>query len=254
MTGSLIRFVCLAFLLSYGGRAAAAPAVPARYVAPIALHPAALGSFVRPISSTTADAQAFFNQGFQLMYAFGKVDAVRSFRESWKRDPTCAICYWGEAWAWGSYLNGPMTAEEAPGAYTAIQKAIAMKAHATAKEQAFIGAMAVRYVKDFDPARRIEQDRAYADAERVYRDELEDHPHNGWSLLGLQQALKARGGSRRRMWIRTWRQAGRDRRSGFDRLASRPLHITWRWRSAMSLGRHFPPRTVSFRRRLSGSP
>jgi tetratricopeptide (TPR) repeat protein len=32
-----------------------------------------------------------------------------------------------------------------------------------------------------------------ADAERVYREELEDHPHNGWSLLGLKQALTGRG-------------------------------------------------------------
>jgi tetratricopeptide (TPR) repeat protein len=31
----------------------------------------------------------------------------------------------------------------------------------------------------------------FADAEKVYRDDLADHPHNGWSLLGLQQALKA---------------------------------------------------------------
>jgi hypothetical protein len=31
------------------------------------------------------------------------------------------------------------------------------------------------------------------DAERVYREDLKDHPHNGWSLLGLQQALKAQG-------------------------------------------------------------
>ena len=45
-----------------------------------------------------------------MMYAFAKTEAVRSFREAWKRDPNCAICYWGEAWAWGSYLNGPMTA------------------------------------------------------------------------------------------------------------------------------------------------
>ena len=32
-----------------------------------------------------------------------------------------------------------------------------------------------------------------ADAERVYREDIKDHPHNGWSLLGLQQALKAQG-------------------------------------------------------------
>ena len=40
-----------------------------------------------------------------MMYSFAKPEAVRSFREAWKRDPDCAICYWGEAWAWGSYLN-----------------------------------------------------------------------------------------------------------------------------------------------------
>ena len=33
----------------------------------------------------------------------------------------------------------------------------------------------------------------FADAERVYRAELEDHPNNGWSLFGLQQALDAQG-------------------------------------------------------------
>ena len=33
----------------------------------------------------------------------------------------------------------------------------------------------------------------YEDAERVYRKELEHHPHNGWSLLGVQQALAAQG-------------------------------------------------------------
>ena len=31
----------------------------------------------------------------------------------------------------------------------------------------------------------------YQDAEQVYRDDLVDHPHNGWSLFGLQQALAA---------------------------------------------------------------
>ena len=31
----------------------------------------------------------------------------------------------------------------------------------------------------------------YAEAEQVYRLELLDHPHNGWSLYGLQRALEA---------------------------------------------------------------
>ena len=47
-------------------------------------------------------ATYLIDQGFQLMYAFTKEHAARSFREAWKRDPDCAICYWGEAWAWGA--------------------------------------------------------------------------------------------------------------------------------------------------------
>jgi len=140
-------------------------APPAAFNGRIALYTTAMGPFKRPISSRNSEAQAFFNQGFQLTYAFAKPEAVRSFREAETRDPECAICYWGEAWAWGSDLNWTMSAEEAPFAYAAIQKAIALApAHATPIEQALIKAMSVRYVARFDPARRVDQDRAYADA------------------------------------------------------------------------------------------
>ena len=136
-----------------------------KYVAdPIPLYTAGLGPFHRKISTTNPEAQAFFDQGFQMMYAFAKLDAVRSFREAWKRDPDCAICHWGEAWAWGSYLNGPMSAEQSPFAYAAAKKALALRARASASEQAFIDAIQVRYVKNFDVKTRVEQDKAYAEA------------------------------------------------------------------------------------------
>jgi len=148
-----------------------------RYTEPIAIFKTGLGSFTKPISSKNKEAQAYFDQGFQMMYSFAKPEAVRSFREAWKRDPACAICYWGEAWAWGSYLNAPMKDEEAPHAYAAAQKALSLKSGATPKERALIEAMAVRYVAKFDASTRIEQDRAYRDAmEKVtaaYPDDLE---------------------------------------------------------------------------------
>jgi len=131
---------------------------------PIPLYTAGLGPFHRPISSKNAEAQKFFDQGFQMMYAFARIDAIRSFRESWKRDPECAICYWGEGWAWGSYLNGPMSADQSPFAYAATQKAISLRDKATPVERAFIDALAIRYVKDFKADTRKEQDQAYADA------------------------------------------------------------------------------------------
>jgi tetratricopeptide (TPR) repeat protein len=136
-----------------------------RYTKPIEIFKTGLGTFSRKISSSNAEAQAFFNQGFQMMWSFAKPEAVRSFREAWKRDPDCAICYWGEAWAWGSYLNAPMSAEEAPYAYAAIQKARALEsAHATPLERAMIEALSVRYVEKFDPNTRVNEDRAYSEA------------------------------------------------------------------------------------------
>ena len=110
-----------------------------------------------------------------MMYAFAKMEAARSFREAWKLDPNCAICYWGEAWAWGSYLNGPIREEDAPHAYAAIQRAIALASdHATPAEQAFISAMSVRYVEDYDPEHRVEQDEAYAEAMRLVAEQYAD--------------------------------------------------------------------------------
>jgi len=136
-----------------------------RNTEPIEIFKNGLGRFTRPISSSNKEAQAFFDQGFQMMYAFAKPEAIRSFREAWKRDADCAICYWGEAWAWGSYLNGPMSPDEAPHAYAAIRKALGLKEkHATTKERAFIDAMSVRYVEKFDPEKRVDQDKAYAEA------------------------------------------------------------------------------------------
>lgn len=170
--------VCLLILAVPGAaQPAARQSLYDRYTEPIAIYTTGLGTFTKPMSSSNKEAQAFFDQGFQMMYAFAKPEAVRSFREAWKRDPACAICYWGEAWAWGSYLNAPMSPEESPYAYAAAQKALSLKDRASAKERALIDALAVRYVERFDAATRVEQDRAYAEAmQKVatqYPDDLE---------------------------------------------------------------------------------
>jgi len=150
--------------------------LPASFDKPIPLYSTPLGTFARDISSSEDKTQSYFNQGFQLMYAFAKLDAARSFREAQHYDPTCAICYWGEAWAWGSYLNGPMRPDEAPHAYAAIQKALGLSDQfASEKEKDFIQAMSIRYIKDFDPEQRKAQDTAYAEAmEKVAKKYPED--------------------------------------------------------------------------------
>ena len=143
---------------------------------PIRLY-TSLGTFTRPISSPNAEAQAYFNQGFRLMYAFARPEAGRSFREAQKRDPECAICYWGEAWAWSPYLSEGRTAEHDARAYATIQKARTIEGHASAVEKALIEAMAARYAEQFDRSRLIDQDRAYAAAmarvAQTYPDDLD---------------------------------------------------------------------------------
>ncbi|MGD9902560.1 MAG: tetratricopeptide repeat protein [Vicinamibacterales bacterium] len=160
-----------------GQPASSAPASPGtlpRYVAdPIPIYTVGLGPFSKTISTRNPEAQALFDQGMQMMYSFAKLDAVRSFRAAWVRDPECAMCYWGEAWAWGSYLNGPMLAEHSPFAYAAAKKALALKANAKLPwEQAFIDAIQSRYVEKFDPAKRMDQERAYAEAMKKVADAL----------------------------------------------------------------------------------
>ena len=167
------------------------PELPEQYREPISLLPEALGPYAFKISSANEEAQQFFDQGIQLMFAFAKVDAVRSFRESWTRDPDCAICYWGEAWAWGSYLNGPMRPLEAPYAYAAVQTALDLAdLHASARERAYIEALSVRYVEHFEVDKRREQDEAYAEAMHLlserYPDDLDAATLYGDALFLLE--------------------------------------------------------------------
>ena len=47
-------------------------------------------------------------------------------------------------------------------------------------------------VRDWLGVILLEADRP-AEAEAVYRTAIDDHPFNGWSLFGLEQALRAQG-------------------------------------------------------------
>jgi hypothetical protein len=142
----------------------AAISYPPDFSQPIPLYTRGLGSYEWKISTKSPEAQRFYNQGVQLMYAFATDDAARSFREAWKRDSTCAMCYWGEAWAWGPYLNEAMATDDPPRAARAAELAVANRANASKREQALIDAMAVRYRPTQDSVLRKQLDTAYAKA------------------------------------------------------------------------------------------
>ena len=123
-----------------------------------------LGDHKFPVSTKNAQAQLFMNQGLNLSYAFNHAEAGRAYREAARLDPNLAMAFWGEALALGPNINAPMDPASEPKAVEAIQKAIALKAKATPREQALIDALKFRYSGRAEDRRA--NDVAYADAMR----------------------------------------------------------------------------------------
>ena len=165
---------------------------PAGFDEEAAHYPDAVGPLTRPVGTSAPLAQQFFDQGLQQMYAFTPLRAARSFRQAQREDPGCAMCYWGEAWAWGPYLNGPMGPDDAPRAYENIRmaKKLADKGGASDVETALIEAMAIRYVEEQDAATRKSLDSAYAramaDVWERFPDDLDVGTLYGESLMLLE--------------------------------------------------------------------
>jgi tetratricopeptide (TPR) repeat protein len=124
-----------------------------------------LGTLQQTITTQSPQAQAYFNQGLRLLYAFNHLEAQRSFREAAHLDPSCAMCYWGIALTYGANYNSPTDAEREKGALEAVRKAVALGDRVTAREWANIDALTKRHSADPN-ADRVALARAYAAAMR----------------------------------------------------------------------------------------
>src|SRR6188768_3876751 len=91
-----------------------------------------LGTYHKAVGTRVAAAQQYFDQGLRLVYGFNHAEAIRSFNRAAELDPTCAMCYWGIALAYGPNVNAPMNAASGGAAYAAAQKALGLKSRATA--------------------------------------------------------------------------------------------------------------------------
>jgi len=104
-----------------------------------------LGSHTFPVSTRNRQAQLFINQGLNLAYAFNHAEARRAFREAARLDPTLAMAYWGQALVLGPNINAQMEPNEEPNAFELVQKAMSLRSRGTARERAYIEALAERY-------------------------------------------------------------------------------------------------------------
>ena len=137
-----------------------------------------LGAYSRLISTRSKRAQAFFDQGLRLIWAYYFPEAVASFREAERADPAHPMIHWGIALAVGPNPNsrraGRMDDPQGQG-IAAIRRAVQLADHGTAVEQDLIEALAIRYDAQARPD-RAERDRAYHERLRELRDEYPDDP------------------------------------------------------------------------------
>src|SRR5262252_907705 len=107
-----------------------------------------LGRLHHRVSTGDRQAQAYFDQGLKLVFAFNHEAAIQSFQRAAKLDPDLAMAHWGVALALGPNINKPMDSEAHKAAYGALQKAIALRRKASPAERAYIDALAKRYSAD----------------------------------------------------------------------------------------------------------
>lgn len=152
-------------LLAQAETAPFKPAQQARQAEPAGPPPLYrdLGQLQMPVSTRSPRAQAYFNQGLRLLFAFNHAEAARAFRAAQQADPQCAMCHWGEALVLGPNINAPMFPEAVAPAAAAAARAQAAAASASPVEQALVRAVGQRYAAQ-PPADRAPLDQAYAAA------------------------------------------------------------------------------------------
>ncbi|MEA2159774.1 MAG: hypothetical protein QOD66_2154 [Solirubrobacteraceae bacterium] len=115
-------------------------------------YPFDLGSFRRATSTSSVDAQRWFDRGLVWCYAFNHEEAIRCFERALALDERFALAHWGLAYAAGPNYNKQWEAFDEVDlrsslrrAYTASVRAEELAAAASPLEQALIRALTQRY-------------------------------------------------------------------------------------------------------------
>lgn len=127
------------------------------------------GGFV--IDTASPEAQAWFNHGIRLRWAFEHKESVRAFRKARLLDPACGMCAWGEAWALGPNLNGGGNDDESQtAALKAAREARRMARQASPMQRQMIDALVQRY-----SGQKGSRNRRFAQSmDRIARDHQSD--------------------------------------------------------------------------------
>lgn len=161
------------------------PADPVLEGEELAILVESTGTYTRPISTDSALAQQFFDQGLRLTWGYHFPESVASHQEALRHDPDHPMIYWGLALALGPVPNSRSVGlpDDPQGeAREAIDRAMELIDNGNEVEQAFIRALHVRLDTDTYPDRDA-RDQAYLAAARALSEAYPEDPDAG-ALLG----------------------------------------------------------------------
>src|SRR6476659_3183814 len=127
-----------------------------------------LGAYSRRVTTTSGEAQAWFDRGLNWIYGFNHAEAIKCFGKALEHDPGCAMAQWGISYAAGPNYNLPWhlydpagKAQALAAAYDAMQAALTLADRATPVEQALIRALPARYPQREPIEDQSDWDKAY---------------------------------------------------------------------------------------------
>jgi hypothetical protein len=140
-----------------------------------------LGSYTRAVTTTSGDAQIWFDRGLAWTYAYNHEEAIVCFRKALTADPGCAMAHWGIGYCIGPNYNKPWEAfeeDEKPDciavAKDSTRAAMDLLDGLTPVEQALIGALPARYPESANVEEFSAWNDAFADAMRDVHAEFGD--------------------------------------------------------------------------------
>ncbi|MEM8923164.1 MAG: tetratricopeptide repeat protein [Actinomycetota bacterium] len=111
-----------------------------------------LGPHTRTVTTSSEEAQTWFDRGLNWLYAFNHAEAKACFERAIEADADCAMAHWGVAMAVGPNYNLPWhlmdrktRARNLSTAHAATERALALTGAVTAAEAGLIGALPARY-------------------------------------------------------------------------------------------------------------
>ena len=141
-----------------------------------------VGNVRFPISAN-AQAQMWFEQGYNLLYDFWDYEADRAFEESIRSDANCAMCYWGLYQA--ESFNHSVTKAYAQ---ASLEKAVALEGHATAREKLYIQAAEAHEAAVREASGS--EDKAKFDHEiEILRTLVKENPSDTNARIALSEAI-----------------------------------------------------------------